>query len=96
MNVADIKPRITLSEPSRTICGIIKEVADKHDLTIKEMMEKNRKRRVAWARQEAFARLYIETRSSLPVIGERFGMDHTTVLYGIWAHRKRKAEGKVN
>jgi hypothetical protein len=32
---------------------------------------------------------------SLPAIARIWDMDHTSILYGIWAHRKRKIEGKV-
>ena len=95
MNVADIQPRITLSEPRPTARGIIKEVAQKHDLEPYDVLGKDKCRHMAWARHEAFNRLYIETRMSLPAIGRMFNLDHTSVLYGIWAHRKRKSEGKV-
>jgi chromosomal replication initiation ATPase DnaA len=95
MNVADIKSRITLSEPRPTARGIIKEVAKKHDLEPYDVLGKDKCRHMAWARHEAFSRLYIETRMSLTAIGRMFNLDHTSVLYGIWAHRKRKIEGKV-
>ena len=96
MNVADIKPRITLSEPRPNARAIIKDVANKHDLMVKDILRKDRHRRVAWPRHEAFERLYRETQMSLPAIANIFDMDHTSVLYGIWAHRKRKMEGKVD
>jgi chromosomal replication initiation ATPase DnaA len=96
MNVADIKPRITLSEPRPNARVIIKDVAHKHGLKDKEILSKDRHRRVAWPRHEAFERLYRETKMSLPAIAHIFGMNHTSVLYGIWAHRKRKMEGKVD
>jgi chromosomal replication initiation ATPase DnaA len=96
MRVADIKPRITLRVSPRSASAIIKEVADKHDLTVDQMMQRNRKRRLAWARHEAFDRLYREKKASLPIIADMFGFDHTSVLYGIWAHRKRKMQGKVD
>jgi hypothetical protein len=35
MNVADIKPRITLSDTRPTSRSIIKEVANKHDLMVR-------------------------------------------------------------
>jgi chromosomal replication initiation ATPase DnaA len=95
MRVAEMKPRITLREPSRTTHAIICEVAVKHNLTFDQIVSKSRRRPIAWARQEAFDRLYRETRASLPFIAEIFKMDHTTILYGIFAHRERKQQGKV-
>lgn len=95
MGVADMKPRITLREPKDKIYGIISEVAEKHGLTVEQMMNPCRKRRFSWPRHEAFDRIYKETRESLPTIAERFNMDHTSVFYGICAHRRRQAQGKV-
>ena len=95
VRVANLKPRITLSEPKNTPRAIIRSVAQKHDLTMDEMFSTSRRRPIAWARQEAFDRLYRETRLSLPAIARLFDKDHTTVLYGIWEYRKRKAAGKV-
>ena len=96
MNVADIKPRITLSYTRPTARAIIKDVAHKHNLMVMDILRKDRHRRVAWPRHEAFERIYRETHMSLPAIANIFDMDHTSILYGIWAHRKRKMEGKVD
>lgn len=96
MRVADIKPRITLSEPRSTADSIIKDVAQKHNMTVSQLMTRCRRRRFAWARHEAFNRLYLETRLSLPSIAQMFDMHHTSVLWGIWAHRKRTAEKELN
>ena len=95
MNVADMQPRITLSEPQPNSRAIIKEVALKHDLMFSDILSKSRKRQIAWPRHEAFERLYRETKMSLPAIARIWDMDHTSILYGIWAHRKRKTEGKI-
>jgi chromosomal replication initiation ATPase DnaA len=96
MRVAELKPRFTLSEPLPNARVIIRDVAQKHDIKIDEMLGKSRLRFVAWARQEAYDRVYRETLLSLPAIGRIFKKDHTTILHGIWAHRKRKAEGKLD
>jgi chromosomal replication initiation ATPase DnaA len=96
MRVAHIKPRITLSEPRSTTDSIIKDVAQRHNMTVEQLMTRCRRRSFSWARHEAFNRLYHETRLSLPSIAEMFDMHHTTVLHGIWSYRKRKAEGKVD
>jgi chromosomal replication initiation ATPase DnaA len=91
MNVADIQSRITLSEPRPSARAIIHAVAQKHELTTHDLIGKDKCRHMAWARHEAFDRLYRkETHMSLPAIARMFDMDHTSVLYGIWAHRKRK------
>jgi len=96
MNVADMQPRITLSDPRPNSRSIIKEVAQKHDLMMRDILSKSRKRHIAWPRHEAFDRLRKETNMSLPAIARIWDMDHTTILYGIWAHRQRKEQGKVD
>jgi chromosomal replication initiation ATPase DnaA len=90
-----MKPRITLRESKDRINAILTDVAEKHGLTVEQLMRPCRKRRFSWPRHEAFDRIYRETRESLPTIAERFDMDHTSVLYGICAHRRRQAQGKV-
>jgi len=96
MNVADMQPRITLSDPRPNSRSIIKEVAQKHDLMMRDILSKSRKRHIAWPRHEAFDRLRKETKMSLPAIARIWDMDHTSILYGIWAHRQRKEQGKVD
>lgn len=78
---------------------IVQEVADKHGFTVEDLTGDSRKRKVAHARQEAWARIYEFKRPcgrnsySMPLIGSWFGgRDHTTVLYGINAHNGRVAE----
>ena len=95
MNVADIQSRITLSEPRPSARAIIHAVAQKHELTTHDLIGKDKCRHMAWARHEAFDRIRKETHMSLQAIARIFDMDHTSVLYGIWAHRKRKEQGKV-
>ena len=94
MRVADLKPRITLTITKQTPQQIIKQVADNYCLTTDEILGTSRKQYIAWARQDAFDRLYRETTLSLPGIGRLFKKHHSTVLYGIWEHRKRVVEGK--
>jgi chromosomal replication initiator protein len=96
MRVADMKCRITFVERKATVRGIITEVASKHDLSSQELLSKNRKRKMAWARHEAFSRLYQEKKMSLLSIARVFDLDHTSVLFGIRAHHSRKAQGKVS
>ena len=96
MNVADIQPRITRSEPRPNSRVIISQVAEKHGLMMRDILSKSRKRHIAWPRHEAFDRLRKETKMSLPAIARIWDMDHTTILYGIWAHRQRKEQGKVD
>lgn len=95
MRVADLKPRITLREPASDPMQIIRQVAAINDVTMDQILGDSRRRPIAWARQHAYERLYRETRLSLPGIARIFKKDHTTVLYGILKHRKRKAEGKA-
>lgn len=49
-------------------------------------------REISWPRQIAFAMARDLTSASYPQIGEYFGRDHRTVMYGVQAVTKRRAE----
>jgi hypothetical protein len=69
---------------------IIREVAAKHGVEIREMLSQRRGRPVVAARHEAVYRMRYETTMSLPQIGRRMGgRDHSTVLHGIRSHECR-------
>lgn len=70
---------------------IIEAVAAKHDLSSDAILGPARWRKVAHARQEAFFEIKRQRKLTLGQIGLIFGRDHTTVLYGIRAHRDRMA-----
>lgn len=73
-----------------TILGIIRMVADHHDITEGDICGDGRQRRIAWPRQEAMFVARQATGHSLPKIGWVFGdRDHTTVMHGIRAVEKR-------
>ena len=69
--------------------GIVAEVGNKHGVTLAEMCGERRGRPLVMARHEAMYRLKVETRMSLPAIGERLGRDHSSVICGIARHRAR-------
>ena len=74
---------------------IIREVAEKYDLTPDDLTGPCRRRMYAWPRQEAMWRCRAETNMSLPDIGRRFGnRDHSTVLFSVRAHARRMSEKK--
>lgn len=69
---------------------ILREVADKHGVSLVDLMSKRRGRGVVAARHEAMYRMRYETTMSLPQIGRRMGgRDHSTVLHGIRSHECR-------
>jgi chromosomal replication initiation ATPase DnaA len=80
---------------SRRCRQIVVDVASLHEMNPRTLLAPLRHRRVAWARQEAMARIRaLRTDEgkhvfSLPAIGRMFGMDHTTVLHGLRAIEKR-------
>ena len=75
---------------------IMREVCDAHGLTMRELRSDNRSRAFSWPRQVAYLRLYDETNLSLPQIARLLGKkDHTTVLYGIEAMRKKIKDGLI-
>jgi chromosomal replication initiation ATPase DnaA len=70
---------------------IIREVADRNGITVRQILGKNRSRHLAWPRHEAYALIRERLGYSYPRIGQIFNRDHTTVLYGERQYWKRRA-----
>lgn len=69
---------------------IIAEVAEKHGLTLADLIGPRRHRYVAHARQEAMWALRQRTTLSTTSIGMFLGgRDHTTVMWGLRRHEER-------
>ena len=80
--------------PYPTMMQIVKEVAEKHGVTVLDLMSNRRFKKITTARQEFCYRARYETPRSLPEIG-RFlgGKDHTTILHAVKRHAERIANG---
>jgi len=74
------------TSPSRKI---LIETARNHGMTLAEMKSKSRTKRYVYARQEAMYLLRQEGLSLLQIGNILGGLDHTTVLHGIGAYKKR-------
>ena len=69
--------------------NIIKEVADKHGVTVAQIKNHSHKMKIVKARQEAAYRMKTELLLSLPKIGRVMGKrDHTTILHAIRRYKK--------
>lgn len=74
----------------------IAEVAERYGLSAEDLKGRARVRAVAHPRQEAMAIIHAAGGYSLPQIGRFFGgRDHTTVLKGIRAFRRRVEIGSA-
>jgi hypothetical protein len=73
------------------------KVAYRSGLTLSELMtcSECRERGLSAARHRAFFGIRTGTDLSLPAIGRYFGMDHSSVCYGIRKHRARLAVREV-
>ena len=69
--------------------AVIRETAEKHGLTEKELMAATRKVNVVKARQEAIYRIRHEVQKSMSEIGRFFNKDHTTILHALEKHVER-------
>lgn len=67
---------------------IAQQVANRHGIPLEGLLT-GRRRPTAHARQEAMYLMVEQKRWSLPRIGMFFDKDHTTVLHGYRAHKKR-------
>jgi chromosomal replication initiator protein len=77
---------------------IAEEVAATYSISVADLKGADRRRPVAWPRQEAYARCFAlrekyGNRYSKHAIGRFFGgRDHSTIYHGIRAHEARQAE----
>lgn len=79
----------------RTMREIAADVAQAHRLTLDDLRQPTHARRIAWPRQEAMAAIRATGRYSYPQIGRFFGMDHTSVIHGVRAHKARTAQAET-
>ena len=87
-------PKPAFEHPETPSFRIMREVSEKHEMTIRQMKGDSRKFRFVKARQEAAYRLRLELGYSLPQIGRLLGKrDHTTILHAIRRHAKNLAQG---
>ena len=76
--------------PAQQTRLIIAEVAERHGITVEQIMGDSRKRHISWPRQEAMYELGRRSKwMSLTAIARFFGRDHTTILHGIRKHCER-------
>ncbi|WP_323012917.1 helix-turn-helix domain-containing protein [Devosia sp.] len=68
---------------------ILAEVAIAHGIPPILILGRQRRREIMAARHELMYRLSTETTMSLSAIGKKLDRDHTTVLSGIKAHKRR-------
>jgi chromosomal replication initiator protein len=77
------------------VSKILREVAKEFDVPVNDLRGKSRERHIARPRQFAYLRLRDETDLSYPTIGRVMGdRDHSTIIYGIKAVRKRLQQGE--
>ena len=88
-------PRPIVELPRGLAAQVLADVAERHGLTVADLIGPRRLRHIAHPRQEAMFCLRA-CGWTLPRIGRAIGdRDHTTVLHGIRAHQKRMAEGRA-
>lgn len=77
------------------VSKILREVAKEFDVPVNELRGTSKCWHIARPRQIAYLRLRDETDLSYPIIGRVMGgRDHTTIIYGIKAVRKRLQQGE--
>jgi hypothetical protein len=87
---ADDVPNVP-ETPAQTV---LREVSEKHGLTVRQIQSVVRLKPYVLARQEASYRLNTELGFSLAQVGRMLGKrDHTTVLNAIQMYRKNLAKG---
>ena len=75
---------------------IVKQEAEKAGVCREDIFADDRTRQAIIARHSVMHRLRVELGWSLGQIGQHLGRDHTTILHGIRAHKRRmKEEGNA-
>jgi chromosomal replication initiation ATPase DnaA len=68
---------------------IIREVAEKRGVTVREILSREPRKEVYWARHEAIYRIRKECPwMSYPMIGRKFGRDHSTAVHSVRRYAK--------
>lgn len=81
-----------LEQSASAAVALIAQVARNHGVTLDDIRSRRKDAIITRARQEAFAVLRAERKLSYQQIARIMGgWHHTTVLYGIRAHRERQA-----
>jgi chromosomal replication initiation ATPase DnaA len=81
------------SKPRPTVRSVLLAVARENDMTVAQLLSQRTGLRVTRIRQEAMYRAKIETGRSYAEIGRAFGMDHSTIIYGVRQHLARVSAG---
>lgn len=68
-----------------------REIAERHKVSLRQLLSPYRGRAVVKARQELMHTLVVEHGWSLMRAGRAIGRDHTTVLHGVRVHAARLA-----
>lgn len=79
-----------MSRAEKSLREIMREVAEKYNVSIMDMKSARRFKYLVIPRQEFFYRARMETTKSLPAIGRFCGnRDHTTVYHGVNKHASK-------
>jgi chromosomal replication initiator protein len=96
VSVHDYPSRITPSRDLSPAVEIIKAVANEYGVHVSDMLGESKRREISVPRQKAYTRVRDELGYSHPRIAYIFRRKcHTTVMYGINAHRKREAADRA-
>jgi chromosomal replication initiation ATPase DnaA len=79
---------------TRGLLPLVDEICARRGVTRQELCSNDRSRSVVFARHELWCCIYEhpERNYSFPEIARLFGRDHSTVLHGVAAHRRRHAQ----
>lgn len=89
MTSQQIMARLRERDGDGEILALVKRIAAAHDVTADELLGPSRESGPSHARQALWAALHERGHWSYPRIGKVFGRDHSTVIFGVNAHRQR-------
>ena len=74
--------------------NILQSVATEHGIPVTDFLGPKRNRAISWPRQEAMLAAWRESYSYSEIGMMLGGRDHTTIIHGVKAARKREATAK--
>jgi chromosomal replication initiation ATPase DnaA len=72
----------------RDALELARSVAEKHGVTLADLLGRSRKARPTRARHELWSRLYDDAIPTLSALGRVFERDHTTIRAGVRKHAR--------
>lgn len=95
MTSQQIMARLRERDGDGELLTLTKRIASAHNVTLDEMLGTCRESASSHARQALWAALHERGHWSYPRLAKLFGRDHSTIIFGVNAHRERVGDAPL-